>query len=134
VYVIFCSSIIFSLLNLNLTFDMTLHSFVYFSLPFALSTAVSIRIGHLLGSQRKDTASLSAKITVIAGVIITGFSGLLIYLLSGLVGYIFTSDSDIQYRVTQLAPILSIFLVAYGVQGCAQGILRGIGRQAELTM
>jgi Na+-driven multidrug efflux pump len=37
------------------------------SLPFALSTAISIRVGSLLGAQQKETAALSAKITIVLG-------------------------------------------------------------------
>jgi Na+-driven multidrug efflux pump len=37
------------------------------SLPFGLSTAISIRIGSLLGAQQKETAASSAKITIVLG-------------------------------------------------------------------
>ena len=102
-------------------------------MPFALGTAVSVRIGQLLGERKPRTACLSARITLFAGFLLMGLCGTAVYYLSPLVGKLFTSDADIQYRVDQLAPVLACFQVAYSVVGCAQGVLRGLGRQAELA-
>ena len=107
---------------------------VYMSIPFALSTASTYRIGYLLGGQRSEAAAISANITMVAGVLIMGLCGYVVYLLGGVLGWIVSPNDDaVQYRVTLLAPIVAGFQLAYGMQGCAQGALRAMGKQAELA-
>ena len=107
---------------------------VYMSVPFALSTASTYRIGYLLGGQRSEAAAISANITMVAGVLIMGLCGYFVYLLSGVLGWMVSPNDDaVQYRVTLLAPMVAGFQLAYGVQGCAQGALRAMGKQAELA-
>ena len=107
---------------------------VYMSIPFALSTASTYRIGYLLGGQRSEAAAMSANITMVAGVLIMGLCGYIVYLLSGVLGWMVSPNDDaVQYRVTLLAPMVAGFQLAYGVQGCAQGALRAMGKQAELA-
>ena len=70
---------------------------------------------------------------VTLGVAIMGLCGYLVYAMSSSLGWLFSPDDAVQYRVTLLAPIVAGFQVAYGVQGCAQGALRAVGKQAELA-
>jgi multidrug resistance protein, MATE family len=103
------------------------------SFPFAISTATTVRIGHLLGAKRADKAALSARITIFTGFFIMGLCAGLVYLFGEYLAYVFCTDEDVLYRVQLLAPVVAGFQVAFGLQGCAQGVLRAIGRQAELA-
>jgi multidrug resistance protein, MATE family len=103
------------------------------SIPFALSTATTVRMGHLLGAQRAESALKSARVSIAAGFLIMGVTAGSVYLFGEYLAYIFSTDPDVIYRVQLLAPIVAGFQVVFGLQGCAQGVLRATGRQAELA-
>ena len=71
--------------------------------------------------------------TVTLGVVVMALCGYLVYALGSTVGWLFSPDDAVQYRVALLAPIVAGFQLAYGLQGCAQGPLRAVGKQAELA-
>ena len=121
-------------LSVRLFCRLTFYRFAYFSVPFALSTASTIRIGTLLGSQMPSKAAASAAMTITSGALIMGGCGVAVLFASDKLGRIFTSDDDVIARIVSLATIVSGFQVAYGVQGCIQGVLRGLGRQGEIAM
>ena len=106
---------------------------MYLSIPFPLAIATSIRIGHLLGSQRIQDAILCTRISIFIGVITSGLCGYLVYLLSDSLGYFLSPDEDVRYRINLLAPLVAGFQVAYSIQCCCSGVLRSIGRQSELV-
>jgi multidrug resistance protein, MATE family len=101
--------------------------------PFSFSIAVSIRVGRLLISQNQKAAKFSAFIALLVSTLLMALSGLILYETRFVLGAVFSSDPNIISRVRQLAPIVAIFQAINGLQGCAQGVMRGMGRHAELA-
>lgn len=115
-------------------------NFTYTAVPFAISTAATLRISNILGVDHAvseiSTINRSYTSAVISLFFCFGLMAVLsytMYTLSGTIANIFTNDEWIIKRVITLAPLLSGFLAAYGLQGCAQGILRATGRQLTLV-
>lgn len=102
-------------------------------IPLSFSIASTIRINRLLISQNPDAAKLSSYVSIIVSILFMIISGVVLFEVRFVVGYLFTSDSNIISRVRQLAPIVAIFQVINGIQGCCQGILRGMYRHNELV-
>ena len=96
------------------------------SLPFAISISSTIRIQALLSAQHTRAAHTASNVALGLGICISCLSGYLLYSLRNLIGYIFTTDPNIIYRVSTLVPLAACFSVAQGVHGIAQGILRGM--------
>jgi MATE family multidrug resistance protein len=106
--------------------------FSFSAIPLALSVAASVRISQLVVSQNHNAARISANIVIWITFFAMCGSGYLMYQLRYHISYLFTLDKDIAFRSTQIAFIAAVFQVPYGVQGSAQGILRGLTRNSEL--
>ena len=129
----------------TITLDVTaiiliICNFTYTAIPFAISTAATLRISNILGLEHTvseiSVVYRSYTSAVISLFFCFGIMALLsytMYTLSGTIANIFTNDEWIIGRIVSLAPLLSGFLAAYGLQGCAQGILRATGRQLTLV-
>lgn len=105
----------------------------YVSIPFALSTTSTIRIGNCLGGNKYKRARIISYISISISLILAGIVSYIVYTISELVGYMFTNDYTVIYRVTQLAPIAAGFQASYSLQGCIQGILRAAGKQVTIA-
>lgn len=108
---------------------ITICGYTYMSVPLALSIAVSIRVGNLLGAGQPRRARHSS---LIACFLITIFMALLsgIIMLSGdFIGRIFTNDPEVVALVASLVPLYALFQVSDGVQSMVAGTFRGMGRQ-----
>ena len=106
---------------------------MFILIPLSFSIASTIRINRLLISQNPDAARLSSFVSIAVSIIFMTISGIVLYQIRFILGYVFTSDPNIVSRVRQLAPIVAIFQVINGIQGCCQGILRGMHRHNELV-
>jgi multidrug resistance protein, MATE family len=107
-------------------------SFLYVSIPLSISIASTIRVGRLLGAQNHAAAKTSSFLAVGISTVFMGAAGLILYRLRGVIGYLFTSDLDIIYRLKMLIPVVASFQVVNGVQGAAQGVMRGMCRHTEV--
>ena len=96
------------------------------SLPFAVSVSATIRIQALLTAQHVRAARTASNVAILLAIVLSCISGYLLYSISHYIGYIFTSDPNIIYRVSGLAPLAAIFSVVQGIHGVAHGILRGM--------
>ncbi len=115
-------------------------NFTYTAIPFAISTAATLRISNILGLEHTISdisvvyrSYTSAVISLFFCFGIMAVVSYTMYTLSGTIATIFTNDEWVIGRIVTLAPLLSGFLAAYGLQGCAQGILRATGRQSTLV-
>jgi len=115
-------------------------NFTYTAVPFAISTAATLRISNILGLKHAlleiNVVYRSYASAVISLFFCFGLMAILSYVMytfTGTIANIFTDDEWVLGRVVTLAPLISGFLAAYGLQGCAQGILRATGRQLTLV-
>lgn len=109
-----------------------LHSLVSFCICMAVSLSASNRINNLLTSKRKDAAILTAKTVVVFTILAMGMMALTTYFLRSYLGYVFTNDKNIIFRVKQLAPLVAIWQAVLGLKIGLDSILRGTYYQSEL--
>eukprot|EP00775_Hariotina_reticulata_P005068 gene5068-5309_t len=115
---------VFSLTSLN-----------YLALPFALATAATIRVGNLVGAGDGHTAAVSSKVVVVLGSSFMAVCGLAIFMARNKLGQLFTAgDAQVLRAVAVIAPLGALYQVGDGVLGTSQGVLRGLGRQAQLMV
>lgn len=107
-------------------------SFLFVSIPLSISIASTIRVGRLLGAQNHQAARISSYLAVGISTVFMSVAGLLLYRLRGVVGYLFTSDLDVIHRLKMLMPVVASFQVINGLQGAAQGVMRGMCRHTEV--
>lgn len=115
----------------QIIFVMT--TFVFIAIPFSISIAATLRIGNLLGQQDPARARVTTLVSMIIGFLFMSLSSMTVYSMIEYLGYFFTSDPSVMYRLKNLVGIASGFQVVYGIQGLAKGVLRATGRQASLA-
>jgi hypothetical protein len=87
----------------------------------------------LLVAQNPKAAKFSALIALLISTLLMTLSGLVLYETRFVLGALFSSDANIISRVRQLAPTVAFFQAINGLQGVAQGVMRGMGRHTELV-
>lgn len=107
-------------------------SFIYLSVPFAISVAATVRITYLLKGKKHNQARTAAILALLECIVVSGAMALLLYFLRPFVGYVFSSDANIIYRIKELMLYASCFSLAYGVAGGAQGVLRATSHQWDI--
>lgn len=110
-------------------------SLCYIALPFALATAATIRVGNLLGAGRGRRAATASRVVVCLGSGFMAICGLAIYFGRRGLGEMFTAgDPQVLTAIAMIAPLGAAYQVFDGVLGTSQGVLRGLGRQAQLML
>ena len=107
-------------------------SFLFVAIPLAFSIASTVRVARLLGSQNHDAARISGFLAIGVTTVLMGICAFVLIKLRNVVGFVITSDADIVNRVKMLLPVVASFQVVNGLQGVAQGVMRGMGRHREL--
>jgi len=108
---------------------LNMAAFTFLTFPLGISIAASIRVGHLLGAGDSHTAKLTAAFALSAG---TGFMALCAVAIAaseGKVAWIFSSNEAVLDVIRRNVPYLAAMQIFDGFQGCACGVLRGMGRQ-----
>ncbi|KAJ1492604.1 mate-domain-containing protein [Baffinella frigidus] len=104
-------------------------TYTYMSVPLALSIAVSIRVGNLLGAGQPVRARHSSRVACLLIALVMAVIAGLIMLAKDYIGRIFTNDPEVVALVASLVPIYALFQVSDGVQSMVAGTFRGMGRQ-----
>ncbi|MEW5319658.1 MAG: hypothetical protein WDW38_010800 [Sanguina aurantia] len=107
-------------------------TYTFISFPFAVATAATIRVGNLLGSNDPHQAALASRLAIMCGTVFQASAGVLMLFVRKDIARLFTNDE----RVIAVTSGIAIFGVGFqffdGAFGCAQGVLRGCGRQTQL--
>lgn len=100
-----------------------------FQLPFAVSVAVSTRIGQLIGMKRIDLALrvIRTSYLLALGTALTNFS--VFFFGRGIIGHIFTSSKDVLKISNKILVLTAINQLSDSFNVMASGVLRGQGRQ-----
>lgn len=96
-----------------------------FMIPLSISLAITIRIGHLLGSKNYAAARHSAKAGLVITIVIAFFSSGLMALLSDQIAGLYTTDMQIIGIATTLLIIAALFQFSDAIQITCAGALRG---------
>jgi len=97
--------------------------------PFALSVAVAVRIGNLLGEGDARRAKLANNASLLMSLFFSMFSSSLFVLLRNRWAYIFNDDPEVVELVASILPLVALFQIFDGMAGCTSGILRARGKQ-----
>jgi MATE family multidrug resistance protein len=96
-----------------------------FMVPLALSSAITIRIGHALGAGNPSAARFSGNTGISLCAVFMACSAAILLLFRAGVVSLYTSDSAVQAIAVNLLLMAAVFQVADGVQIGAAGALRG---------
>lgn len=100
-----------------------------YTLAFGVGIAAANRVGNLLGAQRPKQARFAARTALIVGVAVGALNSLTLFIFRSKWAYIFTSDPQVVHIVTDVLPLVSLFVFADNIAGVADGVLNGMGRQ-----
>lgn len=103
---------------------------IIFQIPFAISVAVSSRVGNLLGGGLGRAAKISCDVALTMAAIISLLSAAALFLFRRRWGLLFTNDHDVVLLVSEVLPLLAFFEIFDCLGAIAGGILRGMGRQS----
>ena len=112
----------------------TVCGFTYMSFPLALSIAVSIRVGHLLGAGDHLQAQVAARVTILLTLLFMGTLAITYLALRHHVGWIFSGDADVVRTFAAITPIAALFQVFDGLQSACAGVFRGMGRNKVVAL
>jgi len=96
-----------------------------FMVPLALSSAITVRIGHELGKGDPAAARFAGKVGIVFCGLFMGCAAIMMLLFRDAVVRIYTNDVDVQAIAFSLLFMAALFQVADGVQIGAAGALRG---------
>lgn len=100
-----------------------------FQIPFPLSIAGSTRVANLIGATLANAAKVSMKVTIVAATLVGIFNVTLLSALKDYIPRLFTSDPQVIELVSQVLPLCAAFQLFDALAACANGMLRGLGRQ-----
>ena len=99
---------------------------ITFMLPFGLSTAITIRIGHAIGRKNPHQARFSGLVGIGMSVMIMTCTALVMWLMPNLVAHLYTQDQDVIVVAVSLLHVAAIFQISDGLQVSGLGALRGL--------
>uniref|UniRef100_A0A8I3P394 Multidrug and toxin extrusion protein n=1 Tax=Canis lupus familiaris TaxID=9615 RepID=A0A8I3P394_CANLF len=100
-----------------------------YMVPLGFGVAASVRVGNALGAGNAEQAWHSSVTVLLCAGVCALVVGVLLAALKDVVAYIFTSDKDIIYLVSQVMPIFAPFHLFDALAGTCGGVLRGTGKQ-----
>ena len=106
--------------QIAITFAMTT-----FMIPLALSSAITIRVGHALGAGNPQAARFSGGFGILMCAIVMSFSAAFMLLFRDTVVRFYIDDPSVASIAISLLLAAAIFQIADGVQVGAAGALRG---------
>ncbi|KAK1831393.1 ethionine resistance-conferring protein 1 [Podospora conica] len=104
-------------------------SAITFQIPFPLSIAGSTRVANLIGAKLVDAAKTSAKVIIVAGLLVGLFNFTLLSALRYQIPRLFTTDDEVIELVAHVLPIVAVMQLFDAMAAMSHGLLRGIGRQ-----
>ncbi|MCO5565376.1 hypothetical protein L7F22_019049 [Adiantum nelumboides] len=106
-------------------------SSITYQLPYAMSIAVAVRVGNLLGASQAQQAKICSDMAMLLS-LVAGVANSLFYLsIRDRLGGLFSEDERVINLVSAILPVMAAFQVMDGVCGITSGILRGTGRQSK---
>ncbi|KAI9354998.1 mate-domain-containing protein [Pilaira anomala] len=100
-----------------------------YTLAFGVGIASANRVGNLLGAQRPKQARIAARTALIVGIAVGALNAGTLLMFRKTWAFIFTSDSEVVQIVSDVLPLVALFVFADNIAGVADGVLNGMGRQ-----
>ncbi len=96
-----------------------------FMIPLALSSAITVRVGHAIGSGNSEAARFSGALGIICCAAFMSLSATFLLVFRDAVVSLYTDDPSVSAIAISLLLMAAIFQVADGIQVGAAGALRG---------
>ncbi|ETS86041.1 hypothetical protein PFICI_04066 [Pestalotiopsis fici W106-1] len=109
---------------------LTTLSVTAWHIPFSISVAISIRVGHLIGAGLVDAARRAASIYAGVFTVVGIFDAAVMLLLRNELPKIFTEDSNVRELCAEAMITVSVFQIIDSINCGTNGMLRGLGRQS----
>lgn len=98
-----------------------------FMVPFGVSAAAAVRVGHAVGAGDEERARRAASAALVIGVGFMTMSAVAFVLAPRAIARAYSIDEPVVALAALLIPIAGVFQVFDGTQAVAAGILRGVG-------
>mmetsp|Transcript_21667 Transcript_21667/g.51177 ORF Transcript_21667/g.51177 Transcript_21667/m.51177 type:complete len:593 (-) Transcript_21667:24-1802(-) len=114
----------------GMTLYQSINSFC-FMFPMAFAIAASTRVGNLLGAGQSEAAAWAGKVSVAAATTLSIIIGIFLFLLPhDLLPRLFVPHEEaVVDKASSTIPLLSLYVIADGIQVALNGIIKGCGRQ-----
>ncbi|XP_051732589.1 solute carrier family 47 member 2, tandem duplicate 2 [Ctenopharyngodon idella] len=97
--------------------------------PMGFAVAANVRVGNALGAGNTEQAKLSAKVSLICGLLVSCVIATIIGGTNNIIGYIFSRDEEIVLRVSQVMILYGFIHLFDATSAITGGIVRGAGKQ-----
>lgn len=104
---------------------ITLHNFI----PYGISAAASTRVSNELGAGNPEAAQLAVVALVALTAVEAILSSTALFCSRYIFGYAFSSEEKIVDYVTEMAPFISLSIIADSLHAAFAGVARGSGWQ-----
>ncbi|XP_077051448.1 multidrug and toxin extrusion protein 1-like isoform X1 [Siphateles boraxobius] len=104
-------------------------STIAYMFPLGFTVAASVRVGNALGAGNTEQAKLSAKVSLICGLLVSCVVATIIGSTKDVIGYIFTTEEEIVFRVSEVMIMYGFFHLIDTISAITSGIVRGAGKQ-----
>ncbi len=113
---------------------LNLCGLAFASLAFSVSVGGSVRVGTLLGKGSPQDARTAAAVCIVTGATTMSFMAVLFIFGGQLMARIFTRDAAVIHEVGKITWAAGVFQIQDGIQACAAGVLRGMGKQVQVAI
>jgi MATE family multidrug resistance protein len=100
---------------------------VSFMIPFGLSSAAAVRVGHAIGAREITAAARSGWTAILIGVTFMSCAALAFVTVGKYLIGAFTTDQSVLDVGVRLLLVAALFQLFDGLQGVTTGVLRGVG-------
>ena len=108
---------------------LSMNTFLFVSFPFAIGNAASILVGGSIGEGKPCEAKRSFRVSLVFSYIVQlAVVSILLVLRNELPG-LFSSDQEVAGVLSNLIPVMCVFLMFDASVATAGGIFRGLGKQ-----
>ncbi|XP_056302390.1 multidrug and toxin extrusion protein 1-like [Danio aesculapii] len=102
---------------------------IMYMFPLGFAVAAGVRVGNALGAGNTEQAKLSAKVSLVCGLLVSCVIAVIIPGTNNIIGYIFSKDEDIVHRVSQVMVMYGFVHLFDATSAITGGIVRGAGKQ-----
>lgn len=104
-------------------------SVMTYSLPFPISIAASTRVANLIGATLPDAAKVTARITIVLGIIVGLLNMVVLSSLRNYIPWAYTNDPEVAELASRVLPVNAAFQLWDALAAQMNGLLRGLGKQ-----
>lgn len=102
---------------------------IFYTVPFGVGISSANRVGNALGAERPQQAEMAAKTALVAACLVASVNASVLFLFRQRWAYLFTEDEQVVQMVSEVLPVVAVFIFGDNVAGISDGVLNGQGRQ-----